>query len=414
MKLLRRLYGYVKPYRFWVVVAFSSMLVVAATNGALVTLVQPLFDDVLAKEPAAAAGQEESKARKTRAIDFILENHKAPEERTAFGRAVHGVLDPAQQWWESKREVRWKYVLFALAIVIVLRAASMFFAEYAFERVGLSTVRDLRNAVYESIMHQSNRFFSKRPTGELVSRIVSDADAVQAAVSVRMGDLFQESMNLIVLFGIVFLRNTELAVVTFVIGPIIVLPVVQFGRRLRRATRVSQERMADVATILEETIKGFRIVKAFAMEKFEIRRFHEATQRHLQINLKARRIQATSSPVMELLAGFCMVLLFGYASIRIKAGVMTLGEFIAFLLTVSLMYAPIKRLNKVNLAMNTALSAAERMFNMLDMENEVREKPAAKVLTALGSGVEYDRVGFSYDAEPVLRDINLRITPGEM
>lgn len=414
MKLLRRLYGYVKPYRFWVVVAFSSMLVVAATNGGLVTLVQPLFDDVLAKEPAAGAEQQASKARKTRAIDFILENHKPPEERTAFGRAVHGVMDPAQQWWESKREVRWKYVLFALAIVIVLRAGSMFFAEYAFERVGLSTVRDLRNAVYESIMHQSNRFFSKRPTGELVSRIVSDADAVQAAVSVRMGDLFQESMNLIVLFGIVFLRNTELAVVTFVIGPIIVLPVVQFGRRLRRATRVSQERMADVATILEETIKGFRIVKAFAMEKFEIRRFHEATQRHLQINLKARRIQATSSPVMELLAGFCMVLLFGYASIRIKAGVMTLGEFIAFLLTVSLMYAPIKRLNKVNLAMNTALSAAERMFNMLDMENEVREKPTAKELTELGTGVEYDRVGFSYDSEPVLRDINLKITPGEM
>lgn len=414
MNLLRRLYGYVKPYRFWVIVAFSSMLVVAATNGALVTLVQPLFDDVLAKEPAASADGQESKARKTRAIDFILENHKPPEERTAFGKAVHRVMDPAQQWWESKRDVRWKYVLIALACVIVLRAASMFFAEYAFERVGLSTVRDLRNAVYESIMHQSNRFFSKRPTGELVSRIVSDADAVQAAVSVRMGDLFQESMNLIVLFGIVFLRNTELAVVTFVIGPIIVLPVVQFGRRLRRATRVSQERMADVATILEETIKGFRIVKAFAMEKFEIRRFHEATQRHLLINLKARRIQATSSPVMELLAGFCMVLLFGYASIRIKAGVMTLGEFIAFLLTVSLMYAPIKRLNKVNLAMNTALSAAERMFQMLDMENEVREKPAAKALAALGTGVEYDRVGFSYEAEPVLRNINLKITPGEM
>ncbi|MBI2213701.1 MAG: ATP-binding cassette domain-containing protein [Acidobacteria bacterium] len=415
MNVLRRLYAYVRPYRFWAIVAFGSMIAVAGTNGAMVTLVQPLFDDVLSRN-AGPGGEEQAaqKARKTRALDFILENHKPPEERSAFGRTIHEVIDPAQQWWDSKRDVRWKYVLVALTLVIILRAASMFFSEYAFERVGLSTVRDLRNAVYESIIRQSNRFFSKRPTGELVSRIVSDADAVQAAVSVRMGDLFQESLNLIVLFAIVVLRNTELAFVTFVVGPIIVLPVVQFGRRLRRATRVSQERMADIATILEESIKGFRIVKAFAMEKFEIRRFHEATQRHLQINLKARRIQATSSPVMELLAGVCMVLLFGYASIRIKAGVLTLGEFIAFLLTVSLMYAPIKRLNKVNLAMNTALSAAERMFNMLDVENEVKEKAGAKTLSAMGSGIEYDRVSFSYDAEPVLSNVNLKIAQGEM
>ena len=414
MCILRRLYQYVRPYRLWAIIAFGSMLLVAGTNGGLVTLVQPLFDDVLAKESSASAGTAESKARKTRALDFILENHKTPEERSSFGKAVHEVIDPAQRWWDSKREVRWKYVLVALAIVIVVRAGAMFFSEYAFERVGLSTVRDLRNSVYESIIRQSNRFFSKRPTGELVSRIVSDADAVQAAVSVRMGDLFQESANLLVLFAIVILRNTELAIVTFVIGPIIILPVIQFGRRLRRATRVSQERMADIATILEETIKGFRIVKAFAMEKFEIRRFHEATQRHLEINLKARRIQATSSPVMELLAGMCMVLLFAYASVRIKAGMLTIGEFIAFLLTVSLMYAPVKRLNKVNLAMNTALSAAERMFMMLDVENEVQEKPDAKMLTEMGAGIEYDRVSFSYVAEPVLTGINLKIAPGEM
>jgi len=209
MNVLKRLYTYVRPYRFWAIIAFGSMMVVAGTNGAMVTLVQPLFDDVLRRDASPAAQEQTAqKAKRTRALDFILENHKPPEQRTAFGRAAHSVIDPAQKWWESKRDVRWKYVLVALAFVIVLRAASMFFSEYAFERVGLSTVRDLRNAVYESIIRQSNRFFSKRPTGELVSRIVSDADAVQAAVSVRMGGLFQGSLNLIVLFAIVVLRNT--------------------------------------------------------------------------------------------------------------------------------------------------------------------------------------------------------------
>jgi subfamily B ATP-binding cassette protein MsbA len=324
------------------------------------------------------------------------------------------VAAPFQQWWADHRHDRYQYILGAVLFVFLIRAVSAFFSEYAFEKVGLSTIRDLRNAVYESIIHQSNRFFSKRPTGELVSRIVSDADAVQAAVSIRMGDLFQESANLLVLIALVLLRNTELALVSFMVGILIVVPVVQFGKRLRRATHISQERMADIATLLEETIKGFRIVKAFAMEPFEISRFHDATNRHLQINLKARRIQATSSPVMELVAGTCIVLLFGYASIRIRAGVLTIGEFISFLLTLALMYQPIKKLNKVNLAMQTALSAAERMFRILDMENEVVEKPDAVAITGVGSGIEYDRVGFSYDDEPVLRDVNLNISPGEM
>jgi subfamily B ATP-binding cassette protein MsbA len=415
MSVLRRLYGHLLPYKGWAAIAFAAMLTVAATNGALVTLVQPLFDEVLAMDEVEQTEEDKAdQARKNRAIDFILERHKAPEDRSGWIRWLDRVIEPAQRWWDEHRSDRYKYILGAVLFVFVIRAISTFFSEYAFEKVGLSTIRDLRNAVYESIIHQSNRFFSKRPTGELVSRIVSDADAVQAAVSIRMGDLFQESANLLVLIALVLLRNTELAVVSLVIGILIVIPVVQFGKRLRRATHISQERMADIATLLEETIKGFRIVKAFAMEPFEIARFQDATNRHLRINLKARRIQATSSPVMELLAGVCIVLLFAYASIRIRAGVLTIGEFISFLLTLALMYQPIKKLNKVNLAMQTALSAAERMFRMLDMENEVKEKAGAREVDGVGTGVEYDRVGFSYDDEPVLRGINLTIRPGEM
>ncbi|HEU5161671.1 MAG TPA: ATP-binding cassette domain-containing protein, partial [Thermoanaerobaculia bacterium] len=210
------------------------------------------------------------------------------------------------------------------------------------------------------------------------------------------------------------LVNTELAIFTFIIAPIIAFPVVQFGKRLRRATRVSQERMADIATLLEETIKGVRIVKAFSMEPFEIRRFREATRKHLAINLKAQRIQALTSPVMELLAGVCMVLLFGYAAIRIRAGALTLGQFMSFLIALAGMYAPIKRLNKVNLAVNTALSAAERVFLILDVHNEVKEKPEAVTLEKVGKGIEYESVEFAYQERPVLRGISFGVAPGEV
>src|SRR6185369_5455166 len=205
-----------------------------------------------------------------------------------------------------------------------------------------------------------------------------------------------------------------LAAVSFITAPLIIVPVVQFGKRLRRTTHASQERMAEIATLLEETIRGVRIVKAFTMEPFEIDRFRAATKRHLSWNLKAQRVQALTSPVMELLAGLGMIALFLYAHRRIAAGTLTLGQFLSFLAAMAAMYAPIKKLNKVNLSLNTALSAAERVFRMLDIPNEVEEKKDAKTLAKVGSGIRYDDVTFTYGNDPVLRDVTLDVRPGEI
>ncbi|HET7706886.1 MAG TPA: ATP-binding cassette domain-containing protein, partial [Thermoanaerobaculia bacterium] len=187
-------------------------------------------------------------------------------------------------------------------------------------------------------------------------------------------------------------------------------------RRLRGTTHRSQERMADIATQLEETIRGVRIVKAFTMEKFEIGRFNQATQRHLRANLKAQRIQAATSPVLELLAGVCTLLLLLYAHRRITNGSLTLGEFISFVGALAMMYAPIKKLNKVNLSLNAALSAAERVFRMLDVDNPVKEKPGAETLRSVGEGVKYENVTFTYgrEGDPVLANISIDVHPGEI
>lgn len=441
-------------------IALASMLIVAATTGALILLIQPLFDEVLSREgrmgapsgirvtvaapdgapiagarvsveggessrvadasgsaviePPAKARPEAKERAKTALLDQLLRKSRPEGERGALINWIDARTGQARGWWEAHEADRWRYILGMLLFVFVVRALTSFFSEYSFQKVGLSTVRDLRNALYERIITQSNRFFSERSTGELVSRIVSDVEQVQAAVSIRVGDLFQESVNLVVISAVILLVNTELAIFTFIIAPIIAFPVVQFGKRLRRATRISQERMADIATLLEETIKGVRIVKAFSMEPFEIQRFREATRRHLSINLKAQRIQALTSPVMELLAGVCMVLLFGYAAIRIRDGALTLGQFMSFLIALAGMYAPIKRLNKVNLAVNTALSAAERVFLILDVHNEVKEAAGARKLGTVGRGIEYENVEFAYGERPVLRGISFAVAPGEV
>jgi ATP-binding cassette, subfamily B, bacterial MsbA len=419
MKILRRLYTYLRPYKWWALLAFSSMMGVAASTGALVALSQPLFDEVLTRQEdtrdlvARPAG--EGGLVNRRALAVRLLKRDLPEgQRGSFLNTVDSVTRPARQWWDKNRDDRWKYIPWLIFGVFVVRAFTAFFSEYAFQKVGLSTVRDLRNELYEKIINQSHSFFSERSTGEILSRVVSDADQIQAAVSIRMGDLFQESANLLVLSVYVLLVNTELAIFTFIVAPIIVIPIIQFGRRLRKTTFKSQERMAELATVLEETIKGVRIVKAFRMEPFEVRRFHQATQRHLKINLKSQKIQAMTSPVMELLAGTCIVLLLAYAGFRIQNGSLTIGQFISFLMALAMMYAPVKRLNKVNLAMNTALSAADRVFMMLDTVNTVTERPDAIRLTGIGSGIRYEGVSFSYGGEPVLENIELSVAPGEV
>jgi ATP-binding cassette, subfamily B, bacterial MsbA len=418
MKVLRRLYRYLLHYKAWAILAFGSMIIFAATQTILMALVQPLFDDVLMPPGKGFHVTEKHASReqtaKQQIIDTVLNRDKPEGHRGWLINGVDSSVNALNHWWNDQPSQKWRKVLIALLIVFVIRAFTSFFSEYAFQKVGLSTVRDLRNELYERIIQQSHRFFSERSTGEMVSRVVSDADAIQAAVSTRMGDLFQESITLIGLIIYVFISNPELALICMIGAPVLVFPVIHFGRRLRGTTHRSQERMADMATLLEETIRGVRIVKAFTMEPFEIGRFREATRRHLSWNLKAQKIQALTSPVMELLSGVCLLALFSYAHRRIMAGSLTPGAFLSFIAALAASYQPIKKLNKVNLSVNQALSAAERVFRMLDIDNEVKEKPGALVLQSVGSGIRYEHVSFAYGEEPVLRNVDVPVAPGEI
>lgn len=426
MNALRRLYGHLSDYKTWAFVAFGSMIIFAATQTAMVGLIQPLVDEVLSppsQKQIARAHPSREQATKQKFADAILKRDLPEGQRGWLVNGIDNVAGPFDRWWNGDPANKWRKVILLTLILFVIRAFASFFSEYGFQKVGLSTVRDLRNQLYERLIGQSHRFFAERSTGEMVSRIVSDADAIQAAVSTRMGDLFQESITLLGLVIYVFISNPELALISMIVAPLMVYPVVHFGLRLRGTTHRSQERMADLATILEETIRGVRIVKAFTMEKFEIGRFREATRRHLKSNLKAQKIQALTSPVMELISALSILALFVYAHRRIMAGTLTMGQLFSFVAALTAMYQPIKKLNKVNLSLNTALSAAERVFRMLDIPNEVVEKPDAVALTSVGRGIRYENVSFGYGGPPppavtgaslVLRNVNLDVATGEI
>jgi len=254
MKVLRRIYRYLRHYKAWAVLAFGSMIAFAVTQTAMIGLLQPIVDIGLTPPGASRIVRDHPSREETvknSIANFVLELDRPEGRRGVIGNAVTDANRRFHAWWDGvSRKEQFHRLLWALLAVFVINAFAAFSSEYAFQKVGLSTVRDMRNDLYERLIFQSHRFFSERSTGEMVSRIVSDADAIQAAVSTRMGDLFQESITLVGILLLVLWQTPELAIATLVIGPLFVFPIVHFGVRLRATTHRSQERMADMATVL--------------------------------------------------------------------------------------------------------------------------------------------------------------------
>ncbi|MCG6963106.1 MAG: ABC transporter ATP-binding protein/permease, partial [Acidobacteria bacterium] len=304
-------------------------------------------------------------------------------------------------------------VLLLVMLAIVVKNVFTFLSRYAVAQLGLATIRDLRDRVFDALLTQSPRFFHETPSGVIIARVVNDVRLIHEALAERFADLLQDSLTVVALLVYVFSLNFKLALATLVLAPVLLAPVIHFSRRLRRRSQQSQERMGDLTAILNETVKGIRVVQAFGMETFEARRFRQATHRHFWSNLKARVIQAANAPVMEIVGSLGALALIGYASSQIASGALTLGDFSAFLLGVYGAYNPVKRLNNFNLALQQAVVASRRVFEIIDAPVEIREREGATALSGIGEGVHLDHVWFSYgDERWVLSDLELRVPAG--
>ena len=381
----------------WIGVALISMIMVAGSTVFAFNLIRPIYDDVL--HPGATA--ERSAAT-------------AEPARSGLVAKLDAASDRAQAWLGRHVAGDRTTILLLVLLAIVSKNVFTYLSRYSVAQLGLATIRDLRDRVFDSLLRQSPRFFHGTPSGVLIARVVNDVRLIHAALAERFGDLLQDSLTVVVLMAYVFSLNFRLALATLVLAPVLLAPVIHFSRRLRRRSRQSQERMGDLTAILDETVKGIRVVQAFNMEKVQAGGFRRATQRHFWANLKARAIQAANAPVMEIVGAVGALALIWYASGQIARGTMTLGDFSAFLLGIYGAYNPVKRLNNFNLALQQATVAAERVFEVIDAPVEIEDRPDAVPVGGVGDGVHLDRVWFAYQGEDwVLRDFDLHIPAGE-
>ena len=361
--IYRRLLGYLRPYVWpYFIVAVICMLLFSATNGIMPFLIRLIFDRVFTDKDM-------------RVLTFL----------------------PA-----------------AIVGTFVLRGLVAYGSAYLTEYVGQRIVADLRTQVNDHIQHLSLSYFNRTPTATIVSRVTNDVAMVRSALTDGVASVLKDSSSLIVLVVVAFYQDWLLSLVAFVAFPASVLPMIRLSRRLRGLAKKGQVSMGNMSMLLQETIQGNRVVKAFGMEAYEKGRFDTENERLFQLFMKGTRIRAFINPMMEVLAAFGIAGVVWYGGYSVIVGGRTQGSFLAFLTALFLLYDPFKGLAKTNTVIQQAMGAGERVLELLDTNTDVIERPGARRLEGFRHQIRFEHVDFRYDHDLVLRDVNLDIRHGEV
>jgi subfamily B ATP-binding cassette protein MsbA len=359
----RRLLRYAAPYRGRLVIAVLAMVVYAVGSVGLAKLIQPIYDDVLSLQQNVAQTS-------------IL-----------------------------------------ILVAYFVKGIGSYVSGYVMTDVGQRVVRDLRNSLFGHILGQSASFFSRRTSGQLISRITNDVAQIQQAVSETLADLVRESITVVGYAVFLFITDWHLALVCMTAAPLVVYPLVRLGQRVRQTTRRGQEELEHVTHLAAEGFTGHRIVKAFGAEARETARFSRASEMLYRTNMRITSALSALPPLMEFIGGVAAVAALWYGSNEIALKRLTPGDFTSFLAAAFMMYGPVKKLSRVNAGLQQAIAASHRIFEMLDTHSEVIERPGAPALARHRDRVDFRGVGFSYEdapGRPVLAEVSFTVRAGQM
>lgn len=301
-------------------------------------------------------------------------------------------------------------LVFMLLIPLVglARGVTEYISKYQIQWVGHRVVLDLRDAMFAHLNRLSLGYFVQSRTGEVISRVSNDTTVVQHSVSTVVEDIAKEPMTIVAMLIYILTLDPMLALISMVLFPVCILPVVMFGRRVRKYARESQQRIADLISILQESVACVRIIKAFGMEQHEQDRFHQQNAQFFNRTMKVTRARAAIEPIIVFISTLGVSLLMLY----VRWVEMTAGEFITFAGAMVMLYTPVKKLSRIHLQIEQTAASAERIFDVLDTTVDVTDRADAVAFEGAVQSVRFEQVGFSYGDKPVLRGIDLEIPAG--
>lgn len=389
---MKRLLRFVRPYFGPLLLSVILMAIVGACQGFMAVLVGPIFDRVLQPDTADSPVP----------LFTIPGFHQTVYLQQFIPSAIHNV---------------WTMVAVAILGVFFIKGVCDYFGNYFVNYVGFSAVTDLRQKVFERVLRQDAHFFESHSTGRLMSNIMNDLEKIQVATSHMLADWLRQSFTVIFLLCVVIQKDWRLALVSLSVLPFVLIPTLRIGRRIRRTTRRAQDDAADLNQILQETISGHQVVKSFGTEDIESNRFRVAANRLKSSNLRYILQQALPSPLIENFGAITIVGLLSYARLQIKDHSLTPGEFSSFVIALLMLYEPVKRLTGIHNIFQQAIGASQKVFEYLDGDQQIGDKPGAVKLGKLQQSIVLDNVSFRYSNAPngfVLSDVQLEVRAGEV
>ena len=333
----------------------------------------------------------------------------------AMTAATAYLVKPAVEKIFEQRDMQ-MLVLIPVAIIVVfaIKGVAAYGSGYLLSYVGQEVIRRLRNRLYNHIQNLPLAFFQRNKTGDLMSRITNDVAIVSVMFTSAITGSIRDGFSIIGLIAVTFFLIPKLAVYTFVVFPIAGYPLYYFGRKIRRVRLGVQEAWADINAFLHETITGTKIVKAFNMEAHEKNRFAQKSRGIFRLEMKENRVRAMSSPLMELLGGLGIGFIIWYGGRQVIAGTYSFGAFLSFLTAVGLMYQPLKKISRLNNAVQRGMAAIERIYDILEQKSDLVEAKTPLAIQPGSHRITFENVSFKYDRDLVLKNINLKVEVGEI
>jgi subfamily B ATP-binding cassette protein MsbA len=402
-----RILKYVKPYWKHLLLSIICTILFAFLNGISIYLTIPLLDTLFQESAKKEIVSQSSAVDKTMAIlpDWII--RLKDDVSTSFNNFVFS---------GDKMHALFNICLLVL-ISFLLKNIFGYLQAYFLAYSEFGSMTDLRDDAYKHLHQLPMSYFKQERVGNLISRLTNDVTAVQASISATFLNLIREPLNILVFFGIAVSISWRLTLLSLIILPFIMLIITWIGFKLRRYSTTIQAKMADITSILQETISGVKIVKAFGMEKYENKKFMDQTHGFLKLIIKVVRIRNAASPITEILSVIVGVVIIYYGGILVlQTKVLTGSEFIGFLLAIFQLMPPIKELSSVNNRIQESSAAADRIFEILDTQPAIRNINQPIEVKYFKDSIEFRNVSFKYEDsnEQILDNISFKVKRGEI
>lgn len=362
MYTFKRLLKYTKPYGWRIAIAALASMAVGGMDGAFAYYISPLLKE-------------------------IFQSH----DMTIF-----------------------RFLPLGIVAIFTLRGLSRYLNDYFMRTATQLVVQDIRNRLYSSNMTMGLRFFGSQTTGTLMSRVLNDVTVMQEGMISIIVGIFRDGIAASALLGVIFYRNWQLAIISFLVIPLTVYPAQKIGKRLKNISRQSQEKMGDISSILQETFSGIKVIKAFSLEQRSVDKFRKTNLDYYNFMRKSIKYSNLSSPIMEFITSLGIAGVVWFGGSKVISGEMTAADFFSFITAMALVYSPVKKLNISYNDFQRCLGAAERVFEIIDQQPEIVDAPDAHSLEKVAGKVQFSDVSFRFGDNWILRHISLSAKPGDI